>query len=482
MKMSKFVPIFLAALVLLPIAAYGQTGAGTSPPVSQPDQMGVKGPPVEQSLVPEGVFAVQLAEALKLGQVQDEAQAESMLSAVGIEPKNGWIAGYPVTPPVVSEIERGVVAAAEAGKLGMGKAEAIDATKNLEARVGLSISAGAGLPSTAQPASSRMVNTTIYKYVDRNGVTTYTDQYESIPREYRDQVQNQGRAFQREIQYQSSVEQPGPEVIEMLGDGYGGNPAAEPGNYYYPENANPEVVNNYYYDNGPPVVTYYPPPSPYNYLYAWVPYPFWCSGFYFPGFFILHDFHRHVFFGGHSCVVTNHVTGGGGHRVSVVDPASRTLRGSTLTAGVPRSQGFRSPGGRSGAQAIVAQNQNRPVSRGASTPTRVNHVSSSNSFNRSPGPIRTSQGLGNGQRVTRSVSRPGPLPHASAGRTFSPPSVQGRSINASFGRGSATPSISSGRVFSGFASSSRGSFGEGRAGSSGSGHSSSFGGGSRGHR
>ena len=69
-----------------------------------------------------------------------------------------------------------------------------------------------------------------------------------------------------------------------------------------------EVVNNYYYDYGPPVVTYYPPPDPYNYLYSWVPYPFWWGpGFYFSGFFILHDFHRHVGFHGRPFVCSNHV-------------------------------------------------------------------------------------------------------------------------------------------------------------------------------
>ncbi len=98
----------IAAWVLLPIAAYGQEETSGPPATPLPDSMSVRNPPVEQPLVPEGVFAVQLVEALKVGQTQDEAQAESMLSAVGIEPKNGWIAGYPVTPAVIGEIEKGV--------------------------------------------------------------------------------------------------------------------------------------------------------------------------------------------------------------------------------------------------------------------------------------------------------------------------------------------------------------------------------------
>lgn len=41
----------------------------------------------------------------------------------------------------------------------------------------------------------------------------------------------------------------------------------------------PEAVNDYYYNEGPPIVTYYPPPWDYYYLYAWIPYPFWYTGF-----------------------------------------------------------------------------------------------------------------------------------------------------------------------------------------------------------
>ena len=57
---------------------------------------------------------------------------------------------------------------------------------------------------------------------------------------------------------------------------------------------NTTVINNYYYDQGPPVVTYYAPPPDYVYLYTWVPYPFWGWDFWFPGFYILVDFHRVV--------------------------------------------------------------------------------------------------------------------------------------------------------------------------------------------
>jgi hypothetical protein len=70
-------------------------------------------PPVAQTLVPEGVFATQLAEALKLGSVPNEAKAEELLSSLGIEPKNGWLAEYPVTPKVLGEIEKGISVASD---------------------------------------------------------------------------------------------------------------------------------------------------------------------------------------------------------------------------------------------------------------------------------------------------------------------------------------------------------------------------------
>jgi hypothetical protein len=66
-----------------------------------------------------------------------------------------------------------------------------------------------------------------------------------------------------------------------------------------PSYADSSVENNYYYDEGPPVVTYYAPPPDYAYLYTWVPYSFWWSDSWFPGYFILIDFdvpeyrHRH---------------------------------------------------------------------------------------------------------------------------------------------------------------------------------------------
>jgi len=58
-------------------------------------------PPISQTLVREGDFAVKLAESLKMGKPQGEAEAESMLASAGVAPKNGWIADYPLTPDII---------------------------------------------------------------------------------------------------------------------------------------------------------------------------------------------------------------------------------------------------------------------------------------------------------------------------------------------------------------------------------------------
>ena len=93
-----------------------------------------------------------------------------------------------------------------------------------------------------------------------------------------------------------------------------------------PQYIQPTVINNYYYRDGPPVVTYYPPPTDYLYLYAWVPYPFWCSRFFFSGFFILHDFHKIVRIRNRVFVVSNHFFHHGHRRFFRVDPVKRRGR------------------------------------------------------------------------------------------------------------------------------------------------------------
>jgi hypothetical protein len=117
----------------------------------------------------------------------------------------------------------------------------------------------------------------------------------------------------------------------------------------YPDS---EAEDTYYYDEGPPVVTYYAPPPDYAYLYTWVPYPFWWSDVWFPGFFVLADFdvdldryrqrhgrdhdhdrhHRHD----HGKFVSNHFVDTRTGRVSRINPSHR-YQGGTFSGGAGRS-------------------------------------------------------------------------------------------------------------------------------------------------
>ncbi len=258
------------ALVLMSAVAYAQTGQPSTSP-----------PPLSQPLVREGDFAVALADALKIGPAADEAEAENALNQVGIAPRNGWIADYPVTPDIVGELQTAVGDAADAGRLSMGKDEALNAFQNV----------------ITQQALDVKMDTSGRDLGDTSGV----------------------------------------------------------------EYAEPTVINNYYSTEGPPVVTYYAPPPDYSYLYTWVPYPFWWWDFWFPGFFVLTDFHVRVHDHGHGHhghgeherghgeFVSNHYRDPHSGRMSRVDPTSR-FRGGTLPAG-ERTR-WSSPSGQSGAQSI----------------------------------------------------------------------------------------------------------------------------------
>ena len=241
-------------------------------------------PPIAQTLVREGDFAIKLAEALKVGKAGSEAEAENMLASVGITPKNGWIADYPVTPDIIGELEKSVGEAADAKKLGLGKNEALRALRT------------------------------------------------------------------------AAVEQELPIVAEGAGraDEQGETPPPTT-----PEYTTPSEIDNYYYAEGPPVVTYYPPPWDYYYMYAWIPTPFWCSGFYFPGFFILHDFHRGFHRDGHAYVVTNHRRDAGTGRIFAVDPARRHTSRSFGGRDAPSVRGFNSTEARSGARSIFERSHGR---------------------------------------------------------------------------------------------------------------------------
>ena len=101
-------------LVLIPLMVNAQSGQNKPGP-----------PPIEQSLVREGSFAMKLAEALKTGPVKSEAEAESRLASMGIAPRNGWIADYPLTPDIIGEVRSAIGVALDSGKLAMNKDEAL---------------------------------------------------------------------------------------------------------------------------------------------------------------------------------------------------------------------------------------------------------------------------------------------------------------------------------------------------------------------
>jgi hypothetical protein len=218
-------------------------------------------PPVGAPIVREGDFAVRLLYALDLGATDDEIEAESRLGDVGIVPRNGWIADYPVTPDILGELQRAVVDAAGSRKIPLSRAEALNRVNAVNDEFDLSVS----------------------PYID-------------------------GQAY-------------GPETPA---EGY----------------ATPEDINSYYAEEGAPIYTYYTPPPDYYYLYAWVPYPFWCRGFWFPGFFVLHDFHRHFVSRNKVVFVSNHFNDVKTNRVFRVDPRMRFSGKTYAGIGAPRSQNF----------------------------------------------------------------------------------------------------------------------------------------------
>ena len=124
-----------------------------------------------------------------------------------------------------------------------------------------------------------------------------------------------------------------------------GNGAEETAAPNYPDTT---AIDNYYSSEGPPVVTYYAPPPDYSYLYTWVPYPFWWTDTWFPGFFVLADFnvrmHWHHHGHEHDGFITNHFHDPGTGRISRIDPANR-FRGGTLPPGGRTPAARRGAGG-----------------------------------------------------------------------------------------------------------------------------------------
>jgi hypothetical protein len=143
----------------------------------------------------------------------------------------------------------------------------------------------------------------------------------------------------------------------------------------YSDSAESSAISSYYYGYGPPVVTYYPPPWNYTYLYSWVPYPFWYSGFFFGGFFVLNDFNRVIIVKKKPFCVTNHVKDPHSKKVWKVDPVARRHGHNNPRAiDRPRQGGFHSTDARKGAEAILERSRQR-VAPANNTPTRLERTS-----------------------------------------------------------------------------------------------------------
>lgn len=113
-------------------------------------------PPVGQKLVREGDFAITLAGRLQVLTTNNESSAESALAALSISPKHGWMADYPVTPMVLSEVRASVNLASAAGKLALTDSQASQAFSDATSDVGLPIRTGENSEGAA-PASDAAV-------------------------------------------------------------------------------------------------------------------------------------------------------------------------------------------------------------------------------------------------------------------------------------------------------------------------------------
>lgn len=130
--------VITANLGLMIISAFIFLTVPVFAPV-QSTQAIVGPPPVGQTLVREGTFAIEVAKSFGLSGDVNEVEAESWLADKGISPANGWIADYPVTPDIIGELRNAAVDAAETNKISMDKAEAVKRVDRCLAALNLAI-------------------------------------------------------------------------------------------------------------------------------------------------------------------------------------------------------------------------------------------------------------------------------------------------------------------------------------------------------
>jgi len=157
--MKKTIIFFIAAgLLLIPFIHQVQSAQHPASP-----------PPVSSVLVRQGDFALSLLEVFDLGTAFSETQAQNMLSDLGIEPINGWIADYPMTPDIVGELQDAVVRASDYGYLTMSRSEVLTIFQTLTADY--------GLPIIPDYTGTRYDNTPptfgSYRYIDPTVINNY---------------------------------------------------------------------------------------------------------------------------------------------------------------------------------------------------------------------------------------------------------------------------------------------------------------------
>ena len=386
-SMNVFSSLHKRNALLLLICMFLWLIPAAAPAQSEENNQGPPPIPIAPPLVREGAFAIRLGEALALGTSKDEVEAENKLSEIGILPKNGWMADYPVTPDVIGELYEAIGLAADSKKLSLSREVALQKLNDAIAEVNLPVA----------PAS----------------------------------IEKQ---------------------IEAVPSGYDNFP-------------NPSIVDNYYGTEGPPIFTYYTPPPSYNYLYDWVPYPFWWKNVWFPGYFILRDFHRTILVNRSVGFVSNHFRDRGNNRFYRIDPVER-FRGRYVNgSGVSHAGSFVSPGLTRGGSTIYSGHNAPAISGGrAGYPHSPGSGATANSQNHYAAPI------------TPLPRNPGMVsPPPSGARTFTPASSGltsrpswgggGTSAHSNHGGGSFSSPSSGGGSFSpsshGGGMSSRSSFGGG---------------------
>jgi hypothetical protein len=209
------------------------------------------------------------------------------------------------------------------------------------------------------------------------------------------------------------------------------------------DQSNPTVISNYYYDQGPPVITYYPPPYDYGYLYDWVPYPAWWFGFWFPGFFICHNFtttvvvNNGVFvnrrFVNRTAVVSNHVVDPVTRTVVRVDPVGRRGAGTARHETMLRTESgrtFTTLAELRKVTDVTGPNAGRPGSSIKSAPRTERFQSPAARKSAEAIYSRSIAGARDGRRPERSAYRGGERQSAVSNRPYGPPAS--RRSNGSF--------------------------------------------------